>query len=82
MATITLTPLTALTDADIKKITIHSTRGSLRRSAGENEMVTVQATSTMPTLYYIFRTITGGTEWEIHALASELTQYLLLKSVG
>lgn len=85
------TPWTTLTTTNIATLTIHSTRSSIRRAAAVKMMVTYPESTTLPTLYYIFdgtytETASGSStilvpNFTVHALAAEISKYLLLKSV-
>lgn len=83
MNNVNLTPLTKLTVDDVKKLTIHSTRSSIRRAAAVKQMVTVPATDEVPTLYYIkeVHPKTKEISWSIHALSAEVSKFLLMQSI-
>jgi hypothetical protein len=81
---IEFTPLTKLTQKDVKRLIIHATRSSIRRAAAVKPFITVPETENCPTLTYIHEVnpITGEEDWSLHALATELTRFILLQLVG
>jgi len=83
MAEVKFTPLEKLTVDDVKKMIIHSTRSSIRRAAAIKPFTTVPATDECPTLTYIHEVdpVTKEESFSIHALASDVTRFLLLQHV-
>lgn len=77
---IKLEPLKQLTAEQVKDLTIHQTRGSIRRQAAVSEIVTVpgepNGIEDLPLQY-----INEGGEWTVHALSSDVIKYLLIKSI-
>lgn len=82
MSLVTLTPITELTVDNVKQLTIHSTRNSIRRLSVGKNMITIPASDKVPTIYYIeeIDEVTNRHYWSIHALSVEVTKFLLYKS--
>lgn len=83
---IELEKITELTDEVIEKMTIHSTRSSIRRAAAVNPTVIIPYVKDgkVPTLYYIL-TYDSKTEedyWAVHALSADINKFSLLQSVS
>lgn len=89
------TPITELNEETVKGLIIHATRSSIRRAAAVKPMITIPADEAgkLPTLHYVVEAVkevvdlkSGETKkvatCSVHALSSEVTKYLLYKSIG
>lgn len=76
-------PLTELTVETIQQIKIHTTINSFRNETSMKEVRKVDATDTVPTLYYVRNASADGCSlvWEVHAMTTDLTRFLLLHSI-
>lgn len=80
---IELNPIKELTVDNVTELTIHSTRSSIRRAAGNKVAVTVPSSQKVPEITYIYEKDKDGNEkWTLHALSPEVTKFLLYKSMG
>lgn len=76
-------PIKELTLEIIDGIKIHTTQSSLRNAVAMLDVKMVPGSESMPTLYYACEKNpeSGNFEWTIHAIAGDITRYLLMHSI-
>lgn len=76
-------PLKTLTVEDIQQLRIHTTLNGFRNETSTREVKKVPASDTVPTLYYVHVASADGCSlvWEVHALTTDLTRFLLIHSL-
>jgi hypothetical protein len=76
-----LKPITQLTVDIIQSIKIHTTYSSFRTEMATKVVKKVDATDSVPTLYYVQVGTGDRLVWEVHAMAVDLTRFLLVHNI-